>query len=154
CREVTPMLLGKRWLVPALVGGAALAYAYHRGTAHGHADGERHERSHGHADGERHERSDGHGHGRQRYSARNATLYDAVTAPVLGGFFTWAAQDLAALAPRARVLEVGSGPGRLAAKLAALAPEVQVTGVDIAPEMVARANALAARSGVADRVAF
>ena len=90
----------------------------------------------------------------QRYSAPTATLYDAVAAPVLGGFFTRAAKELAELAPRARVLEVGSGPGRLAAKLAALAPEVQVTGVDIAPEMVARANALAARSGVADRVAF
>ena len=52
------------------------------------------------------------------------------------------------------MLEVGAGPGRLAAALAKLAPGVRVTGVDIAPDMVERAIKLATRSGVADRVAF
>jgi hypothetical protein len=33
----------------------------------------------------------------------------AVTAPLLGGFFTRVAHDIAELAPQARVLEIGSG---------------------------------------------
>jgi len=39
-------------------------------------------------------------------------------------------------------------------RIAELDPDVRVTGVDLAPEMVERADALAARCGVADRVAF
>jgi SAM-dependent methyltransferase len=125
------MLPGKRWLVPALAVGAALTYSWYRRRDLARLVENIH-----------------------RYSAPNAGLYDTVSAPVLGGFFARVARDLAELAPRARVLEVGSGPGRLAARLAELAPELRITGVDITPEMVARANALAARSGVADRVAF
>jgi ubiquinone/menaquinone biosynthesis C-methylase UbiE len=68
-----------------------------------------------------------------RYSAPNATLYDAVTAPLLRRFFRRVAGDIAELAPQGRVLEVGAGPGRLAATLAKLAPDVRVAGVDIAP---------------------
>src|SRR5215218_6452452 len=126
------MLVGKRWLVvPALVVGAALAYSHYRRRNLGHLS-----------------------ENLRRYSAPNAILYSVVTAPLLGGFFGRVATDLAELAPRARVLEVGSGPGRLAVRLSELAPGVQITGVDISPEMVARANLLAARSGVADRVEF
>ena len=126
------MLVGKRWLVvPALVVGAALAYSHYRRRNLGHLS-----------------------ENLRRYSAPNAILYGVVTAPLLGGFFGRVATDLAELAPRARVLEVGSGPGRLAARLAELAPGVQITGVDISPEMVERANSLAVRSGVADRVEF
>ena len=125
------MSLGKRWLVPALVVGAVLAYSHHRRRDLGRLL-----------------------ENLRRYSAPNAILYDSVTAPLLSGFFTQVARDLAELAPRARVLEVGSGPGRLAMKLAGLAPDTRVTGVDISPEMVERANALAARSRVADRVRF
>jgi ubiquinone/menaquinone biosynthesis C-methylase UbiE len=125
------MALNKRWLVPTLAVGAALVYTRYR-----RRDLDRLVEN------------------IQRYSAPSAVLYDALAAPVLGGFFTRVAHDLVALDPRAHVLEVGSGPGRLAARLAALAPEIRVTGVDITPEMVARANALAARSGLAGRVAF
>src|SRR6266545_2133551 len=125
------MLQNKRWLVPALVVGAALAYALYRRRDLGRLLQNVH-----------------------RYSAPSVPLYDTVSTPLIGRFFTRRARELAELAPRARVLEVGSGPGRLAAKLATLAPEVRVTGLDIAPDMVARANALAARSGVTDRVSF
>jgi ubiquinone/menaquinone biosynthesis C-methylase UbiE len=125
------MRLPKRWLVPTILVAAALAWRqYRRGDLDRLVEN------------------------LHRYSAPNATLYDAVTAPLIGRFFTRVAADLAELAPRARVLEVGSGPGRLAAKLAQVAPDVQVTGVDIAPEMIQRASLLAARSGVTDRVAF
>jgi SAM-dependent methyltransferase len=125
------MLPGRRWLVAAVVAATAIGYIRYRRGALARLVQNVH-----------------------RYSAPNATLYDIVTAPLIGGFFTRVAQDLAELAPRARVLEVGSGPGRLATTLAPLAPEVQLTGIDIAPDMVQRATALAARAGVAGRVAF
>jgi SAM-dependent methyltransferase len=125
------MRLLKRWLVPTVLAGGALAWRrYRRGDLDRLVENLR------------------------RYSAPSARLYDAVTAPLLREFFTRMAGDLAELAPQARVLEVGSGPGRLAATIAKTAPGVQVTGVDITPEMVQRASVLAARSGVADRVAF
>jgi SAM-dependent methyltransferase len=125
------MRLRKRWLVPTMLVAAALAWRQHR-----RGDLERLVNN------------------LHRYSAPNATLYDAVTAPLLRRFFRRVAGELAELAPQGRVLEVGAGPGRLAATLATLAPGVRVTGVDIAPDMVERASKLAARSGVADRVAF
>lgn len=125
------MRLRKRWLVPTMLVGAAVAWRqYRRGGL---------------------ERSLENLH---RYSAPNASLYDAVTAPLLRGFLRRVAGDLTELAPQGWVLEVGAGPGRLATTLAKLAPGVRVTGVDVAPDMVERASKLAARSGVADRVAF
>jgi SAM-dependent methyltransferase len=124
-------LLSKHWLAPALVVGAAIAYARYRRGDLGRVVENLH-----------------------RFSAPSATVYDAFATPAFGGFFTRVARDLVELAPRARILEVGSGPGRLAVKLAELAPEIQVTGIDIMPEMVERATALVAQSGVADRVAF
>jgi SAM-dependent methyltransferase len=127
---VKKMRLPKRWLVPTMLIGAAFAWRqYRRGDLDRLAEN------------------------LHRYSAPNATLYDAVTAPLFGRFFPRVAADLAELAPRAHVLEVGAGPGRLAAMLAQVAPDVQVTGVDIAPDMTQRASLLAAQSGVADRVA-
>src|SRR5215218_2319942 len=126
------MLLGKRWPVVALlVVGAALVCAYRRRGDLGRL-----------LDNLR------------RYSAPNAVIYDALTALVLDGFYTRTARELVEIAPRERVLEVGSGPGRLATRLAELAPGVRVTGVDISAEMVEIANALAARSRVAGRVEF
>jgi SAM-dependent methyltransferase len=83
-----------------------------------------------------------------------AGLYDALAAPVLGGFLAHVARELVELAPKTRVLEIGSGPGRLAVQLAELGPDVRVIGVDVSPEMVERENALAVRSDVGDRVEF
>jgi hypothetical protein len=129
--EVAQMRRRKRWLVPTMLVGAAFAWMrYRRGDL-----GRLAENLH-------------------RYSAPNPSLYDAVTAPLLGGFFTRVAHDLAELGPRARVLEVGSGPGRLAVKLAEVAPGAEITGVDIAPEMIQRASSLAASSRVTDRLVF
>lgn len=118
-----------RWLVPPMLAGAMLAWTRYRR----HDFGRLAERLH-------------------RYSAPTATVYDAMTAPLLDRFFTRVAHDVAELAPGTSVLEIGPGPGRLAVKLAELAPGAKITGVDIAPEMVERASRLAARSGVADRV--
>jgi Methyltransferase domain len=114
------MRLRKRWLVATMLVGAALAWRqYRRGDLQRLVEN------------------------LHRYSAPNATVYDAVTAPLLRGFFRRVAGDLAELAPQGRVLEVGAGPGRLAATLAKLAPGVRVTGVDVAADMVERATKLA-----------
>src|SRR6266545_925882 len=67
----------------------------------------------------------------RRYSAPSASLYDAASSWLLKGFFAG-----------------------VAGELAEVAPELRVTGVDVAAEMVERATALAATSGVADRVRF
>jgi SAM-dependent methyltransferase len=125
------MRLAKRWILPAALAGAALAWRRLRRGPLGRLVENVH-----------------------RYSAPTARLYDAVTAPLLGRFLGRVAADIGTLAPEGRVLEIGSGPGRLAATLATVAPGVRVTGLDIAPDMVERARSLAARSGVADLVAF
>ncbi len=88
------------------------------------------------------------------FSAPSAAVYDALASPALDGFFTRVALDLVDGRPGARVLEVGSGPGRLASRIAELDRDARVVGSDVSPEMLARASAWAERSGVADRVRF
>ncbi|HEX5414601.1 MAG TPA: class I SAM-dependent methyltransferase [Chloroflexota bacterium] len=125
------MKLNKRWFVLGLLVGTALVYSqFRRREVARLVDNIK------------------------RFSAPSTSVYDAVTALALGDFYHRVAEDLAGTAPRARVLEVGSGPGRLATILAAIAPEVHVSGIDIVPEMVERANARAAKSGVTERVTF
>jgi SAM-dependent methyltransferase len=124
------MLRSRTWLVPVLIVGAALALARYR-------------------------RDIGQlGQNLHRYSAPSVDVYDTFAAVVLNGFFSRVTHNFDELSPGGRVLEVGSGPGRLAVRLAELATDVRVTGIDITPEMVERANALAARTDVADRVEF
>lgn len=70
--------------------------------------------------------------------------YDHITRWLLGPFFAGVAADVARLAPSgARVLDVGCGPGQLSLVLAGR-HGLDVTGVDLDPEMVARARANAA----------
>src|SRR5215204_934210 len=47
-----------------------------------------------------------------------AGMYDALVATVLEGFYARVAGELAAAHPGGKLLEVGSGPGRLAVRLA------------------------------------
>lgn len=121
----------KRWLISALLAGGVVIYSWSRR----------------------------HGlrrmvHNPRFFSGPRATMYAAVATPIFGGFYQRVARDLAERAPGAQVLDIGSGPGRLAVTLATFAPTAQITGLDIAPEMIDLANALAAQSGVADRVTF
>jgi len=125
------MARGRRWLVAGLAVATAVTFATSRRRGLGRLVGNL-----------------------RRYSAPSASLYDAASSLLLRGFFTGVAGELAELAPQAHVLEIGSGPGRLAITLAETAPELRVTGVDVAADMVERATTLAARSGVADRVRF
>jgi SAM-dependent methyltransferase len=68
----------------------------------------------------------------------SAGFYDLVSRLVLRSLFTGIADDVALIAPdRARVLEVGCGPGHLAIKLAQRG--FDVTGIDLDPAMIRRA---------------
>jgi SAM-dependent methyltransferase len=81
----------------------------------------------------------------------NVAAYDALTRILLGPFFDRIAADVAAVAPlRARVLEVGCGPGHLSTRLARR-HSLEVTGLDLDPAMIERAQANANRAlGPAD----
>src|SRR5919109_4436578 len=61
----------------------------------------------------------------------SAGMYDALVASVLEGFYARVASDVAAAHPGGKLLEVGSGPGRLAVRLAREARGMPLTGVDI-----------------------
>jgi SAM-dependent methyltransferase len=84
----------------------------------------------------------------------SARAYDSLVASVLEGFYARVADEVAAAHPGGRVLEVGSGPGRLAVRLAREAPGMTLTGVDISDAMVERAARRAAEAGLSERVRF
>jgi ubiquinone/menaquinone biosynthesis C-methylase UbiE len=64
------------------------------------------------------------------------------------------AQRATALCAVGEAADIGCGAGQLAIELARQAPDLRVTGVDLAVEMLAQAQALAARAGTSDRVTF
>ena len=83
-----------------------------------------------------------------------AGLYDALVASLLVGLYERAAEEVAEAYPNGTILEVGSGPGRLAVLLAQRAPDLNMIGVDISPEMVQRAARRATEAGLGERVRF
>jgi SAM-dependent methyltransferase len=84
----------------------------------------------------------------------SAGAYDALVATILEGFYACVAGEVAAAHPGGKLLEVGSGPGRLAVRLAREAPGITLTGVDISDAMVERAARRAAGAGLSERVRF
>ena len=84
----------------------------------------------------------------------SARAYDTLVATVLEGFYARVAGEVAAAHPGGNLLEVGSGPGRLAVRLAREAPGMTLTGVDISDAMVERATRRAAGAGLSERVRF
>jgi ubiquinone/menaquinone biosynthesis C-methylase UbiE len=97
-----------------------------------------------------------HGHvaGREVQGGRlmpNVGVYDRLTRLLLGSRYRSIAADIAATAsPSARILEVGCGPGHLAVALAR-DHGLEVTGLDLDPDMIARARSNADRSGTASK---
>ena len=83
-----------------------------------------------------------------------AGMYDALVASVLEGFYARVAGGVAAAYPRGTLLEIGSGPGRLAVRLAREVPNLAVIGVDISDAMVERAARRATGAGLSERVRF
>ena len=84
----------------------------------------------------------------------SAGAYDALVAAVLEGFYARVAGEVAAAHPGGKLLEVGSGPGRLAVRLAREAPNITLTGVDISEAMVERAARRVAGADLSERVRF
>jgi SAM-dependent methyltransferase len=84
----------------------------------------------------------------------SAGAYDGLVASVLEGFYARVTGEVAAAYPRGKLLEIGSGPGRLAVRLAREAPGMTLTGVDISDAMVERAARRAAGAGLSERVRF
>jgi SAM-dependent methyltransferase len=84
----------------------------------------------------------------------SAGAYDALVASVLEGFYARVTGEVAAAYPRGKLLEIGSGPGRLAVRLVREAPGMTLTGVDISDAMVERAARRAAGAGLSERVRF
>ena len=84
----------------------------------------------------------------------SAGAYDALVGSVLEGFYARVAAEVAVAHPGGKLLEVGSGPGRLAVRLAQEPSSVTLTGVDISGAMVERAARRAAGAGLSERVRF
>jgi ubiquinone/menaquinone biosynthesis C-methylase UbiE len=77
----------------------------------------------------------------------DAAVYDTMSRLVLGSLVGRIADDVAAVAPdRARVLEVGCGPGHLSIRLARQ-HGLEVTGLDLDSAMISRARANADHPG-------
>lgn len=53
-----------------------------------------------------------------------------------------------------RILDIGTGTGRLAVEIARARPDWQITGIDVSEEMLKLARETAARNDLADRVNF
>jgi ubiquinone/menaquinone biosynthesis C-methylase UbiE len=87
--------------------------------------------------------------------AGHARAYHRITRPFFGRMYTRIAADVAAagLPEGARVLDAGTGPGRVPLALARAVPGLRIDGVDLSPEMVAEARRAAAAAG-ASRVTF
>ncbi len=83
-----------------------------------------------------------------------AGMYDALVASFLEGFYAHVAGSVAAAYPRGTLLEIGSGPGRLAVRLAREVPDLAVIGVDISDAMVELGARRAAGAGLSERVRF
>jgi SAM-dependent methyltransferase len=84
----------------------------------------------------------------------SAGAYDLLVGWPFSGLYERVARAVAVAYSSGSVLEVGSGPGRLAARLARLAPGLAITGLDLDPGMVRLARRRAAGAGVAARVRF
>lgn len=98
-------------------------------------------------------------HGRGMGPMGDPQRYERLSGRLAGSLYRRVARDVTALglAPGARVLDVGTGPGGLPRRVAAANPGVQVDAVDLAPEMIAwaqRTPALGVTYAVADVAAL
>ena len=77
--------------------------------------------------------------------ARHARAYDLVAGVLARPLYRRVVADVTdiGLPAGSVVLDVGTGPGRVARLIAAACPKVEVEGVDLSPEMIARATSTA-----------
>jgi SAM-dependent methyltransferase len=84
----------------------------------------------------------------------DAHMYDRSASRLLGPAYRALARDLATRVEQGPILDVGAGPGHLAAELAMLLPRMEVRGVDLMPEMVELAQRRAQEAGLDHRLSF
>ncbi|MFQ6133944.1 MAG: class I SAM-dependent methyltransferase, partial [Armatimonadota bacterium] len=85
---------------------------------------------------------------------RAAAIYNAVSSSRMFRFhYDLAAEDIVSYCAKGRLLDIGTGPGRLLLKLHQLAPDMSLVGLDASPGMVAQAQRNAAEAGLGDAVA-
>jgi ubiquinone/menaquinone biosynthesis C-methylase UbiE len=82
--------------------------------------------------------------------------YDRLTRRHLRRLYARVAADVAAagLPIGSRVLDVGTGPGRVPLAIAGAAPGLRVEGIDLSEEMIKHAQHVAADGGMQDQVSF
>lgn len=84
-----------------------------------------------------------------------AQFYDEHALHFMGSVYRRLARKVAALVPAGtRVLDVGTGTGRLAIELAKARPDLHITGVDISEDMLSVARQNAARAGLTETIEF
>lgn len=140
--------MGSCWLLVACGGGAPNPPVEHpesaepapaRGAAPGHADGQPHHSEHAHPHGD-------HFHKRFEDAEQWAQVFDDPARDA------WqkpeAVLDALALAPSARVADLGAGTGYFAVRLARRVPEGVVYAVDVEQDMVRYLGERAAREGL------
>jgi ubiquinone/menaquinone biosynthesis C-methylase UbiE len=95
-------------------------------------------------------------HGSRLGTFDHPDRYDRWATRFFRGLYERVAADVAdaGLPGDARVLDVGTGPGRVPLAIARAVPALRVEGLDLSPEMVAQAARNAAEAGLADRVHF
>ncbi|MER6176825.1 class I SAM-dependent methyltransferase [Streptosporangium sp. NPDC001681] len=83
-------------------------------------------------------------------------LYDRLISRGFRPLYTKVTADVVSAAPAGgtRVLDVGTGPGRVPLAIARALPELRVEGLDLSAEMIDRARQNAAEAGLAGRVDF
>jgi ubiquinone/menaquinone biosynthesis C-methylase UbiE len=86
----------------------------------------------------------------------HADRYDRVASRLARPLYERVAADVAAagLGPADRVLDVGTGPGRVPILIAEALPGRRIDGLDLSAAMIERARENARAAGVADRVTF
>jgi ubiquinone/menaquinone biosynthesis C-methylase UbiE len=78
----------------------------------------------------------------------------ADSAEATGEVYERLAAEVAAAVEAGVILDIGSGPGHLAAELARLLPETKIVGLDLSAPMIEIAEKSVAKMGVSDRVVF
>jgi ubiquinone/menaquinone biosynthesis C-methylase UbiE len=82
-----------------------------------------------------------------------ARVYNALSGTsIFLRHYDLAAEDVVKFCSRGRLLDIGTGPGRLLIALHRLAPVLELTGVDISKAMVNQAAANMAAAGLSDKV--
>lgn len=98
----------------------------------------------------------GHGRPDKAGAFHHPGPYDRIANRQLRRLYARVAADVgaAALPDGARVLDAGTGPGRVPLAIANARPRLRAEGIDLSEEMIEHARRLAAEAGLQDRVGF